>query len=286
MTVHDSDTQGDQSSPGQDSDVLRVPIVGDLEPKPDPVFDNFESAIDAINRLAEDRSFDFVAGIGDVAHKGTRVQYEAATEILQDLEAPFYPILGNEELEESTDRFFEYAKTWNDDPSAIPDISYVKTANDVLFVFATASKNGKDFDEEELDWIESKLEAHEDLPAVLFVHAAPQNVFPEGRTMQTANFDRILSMPNVSAVFSGHSHMSVHETTTYARDEWENHHVHIPGIERTKVGDDHVPRFRIATIASDGRTTVETYNVDEDQFEDEHEVTFQLKRVAVESNGD
>ncbi|RQH02675.1 metallophosphoesterase family protein [Natrarchaeobius oligotrophus] len=281
MTDNDT-TARDDESPSRD--VTRVPIVGDLEPKPDPVFDNFEKAVDAINRIDGDRPVDFVAGIGDVAHEGKRVQYEAATEILQGLEAPFYPILGNEELEESTDRFFEYAESWNDDPSAIPDISYVKTVNDVLFVFATATENGKDFDEQELEWIETQLKNHEELPAVLFVHAAPQNVFPEGRTMLVDNFDRILSIPNVSAVFSGHSHMSVHETTTYARDDWGNHHVHIPGIERTKVGDEHVPRFRLATIGSDGRVTVETYNVDEDRFEDEHEVSFDISSAPAQTH--
>ena len=47
--------------------------------------------------MAESMQIDFVVGVGDIAHKGTVIQYENATTVLESLKLPFYPIMGNEE---------------------------------------------------------------------------------------------------------------------------------------------------------------------------------------------
>lgn len=253
---------------------IRFAVVGDLEPKPTPEFGNFRKAVETINRLNRTQPIDFVAGVGDIPHKGKRIQYEAVTEILQELRAPLYPILGNEELAAGIDRFFEYVSQWNDNPETIRDSCYVKDHGEMRFVFATALGDGIDFTEDELDWIEASLRTTDDRPAVLFVHAAPKNVYPTGKAMTTTNFGRILSVPNLTAVFSGHSHMNPDDVATEVRDEWGTQHVHVPGIERTKVGERHVPRFRFVTIESAGHATVETYNLREDAFEEHHSIGF------------
>jgi Icc protein len=253
---------------------IRFAVIGDLEPKPRPEFGNFRKAVETINRLNRTQPIDFVAGVGDIPHKGTKIQYEAVTEILRELRVPLYPVLGNEELAADTGRFFEYARQWNDRSDVIRDTRYVKDHDEMRFVFATALRNGIDFTEDELNWIEASLKTTDDRPAVLFVHAPPKNVYPAGKEMTTTNFDRILSIPNLTAVFSGHSHMNPDDVMTEVRDEWGTQHVHVPGIERTKVGDRHVPRFRFVTIDLAGHATVETYNLREDAFEGYHSVAF------------
>jgi Icc protein len=253
---------------------VRFAVIGDLEPKPTPDFENFRTTVDTVNQLNRTWPLDFVAGVGDIPHKGKKVQYEAVTEILRELRVPLYPILGNEELAADTSRFFEYADQWNDRPDTIRDTSYVKDHGEMRFVFATAERNGIDFTKDELDWIKTSLRTTDERPAVLFVHAPPKNVYSAGKEMTTTNFDRILAVPNLTAVFSGHSHMNPDDVATEVKDEWGTNHVHVPGIERTKVGDCHVPRFRLVTIESAGRVTVETYNLREDAFEGRHSVVF------------
>jgi 3',5'-cyclic-AMP phosphodiesterase len=89
---------GCQGNPGKNADILlRIAFLGDAEPKPLAEFPNMAAAIEQINTLAQTQHIDFVIGVGDIAHKGTEVQYDAATLVLQKLSLPFYPIMGNEE---------------------------------------------------------------------------------------------------------------------------------------------------------------------------------------------
>jgi hypothetical protein len=62
-----------------DSILLRVAILGDAEPKPLAEFPNMDAAVEQINTLMQTQPIDFVIGVGDIAHKGTEIQYEAAT---------------------------------------------------------------------------------------------------------------------------------------------------------------------------------------------------------------
>lgn len=124
--------------PTTDSVAVRFAVLGDVEPKPDPVFDNFRKAVEAVNRLAENTRLDFTVCIGDLAHQGKEAQYEIVSEILAGLHTPVYAIMGNEELSESAERFLKFSARWNRGSDAIPAISYVKERAGVAFVFATA----------------------------------------------------------------------------------------------------------------------------------------------------
>ena len=73
----------DTRSGSDDNVVLRFAILGDAEPKPKPEFPNLDAAVQDVNALAADGTLDFVIGVGDIAHKGTLIQYENATPALQ-----------------------------------------------------------------------------------------------------------------------------------------------------------------------------------------------------------
>jgi len=104
----------DQSQ-NQSTTLLRIAMIGDGEPKPLAEFPNMAAAITQINDIHDSSPFDFVLGVGDIAHKGTQIQYEAATAELTRLEPPFYPIMGNEERESTVERYLEYASQWNEE---------------------------------------------------------------------------------------------------------------------------------------------------------------------------
>ena len=91
-----------------DTTLLRVVILGDAEPKPLAEFPNMAAAVEQVNALAQTMPIDFAIGIGDIAHKGTEIQYEAATAVLQKLTVPFYPIMGNEEHGSTVERYLHY----------------------------------------------------------------------------------------------------------------------------------------------------------------------------------
>ena len=257
---------------------VRFAVIGDVEPKPDPVFDNFERCVRAINRLHSAGGAAFTAGIGDLVHAGKMEQYEVATRILRTLKTPFYPIVGNEELCEGAERFLSFAREWNADPGEIPGVSYTKEVGGVRFIFASAMDRGKTFTEAEVEWIMREVEREPARPVIVFTHAPMAGVFPDAgeRTMKNALLDRVVAHERVRAVFSGHVHMDLDSTTTYVCDAHGVHHIHVPGVERTKVGARHTPRFRWVTIDSGGGVLVRTYNVLEEAFEPGHEIRFSL----------
>jgi len=56
------------------------------------------------------------------------------------------------------------------------------------------------------------------------------------------------------------------------------HYLHIPALERTKIPDEtnHMPMFRVMTIAKDGKVTVDTYAVGDHVPREEHAWSFTL----------
>ncbi|WP_218573656.1 hypothetical protein [Pseudomonas sp. OIL-1] len=65
--------------------ILRFAILGDAEPKPKAEFPGLAAAVGHVNHLSDTLDLDFVIGVGDIAHKGTELQYEAVTPVLQRL---------------------------------------------------------------------------------------------------------------------------------------------------------------------------------------------------------
>jgi len=251
--------------------LFRFAVFGDAEPKPDPDFENLSAAVDAVNELSRILPIDFVASVGDIAHQGKEVQYQMATSEIERLEAPFYAIMGNEEFGGGLALFKEYAAKWNDDPDLIPGPSYSFAHKGVQFVFAGPDAGGRDFTNEGVEWILSEFEKVSDASIVLFTHVPAPDTFPDGKNRSISNpeFSRVLSHPRLAVVFSGHLHLNLDDRIHIVESNGVLH-VHVPGLERTKVGRRHVPRFRLVTVFADGDVLLETFNVSAGEFEDDH----------------
>jgi len=264
-----------ESTPGTRR--VRFAVFGDVEPKPEPVFANLEKAVEAVNKINETFPIDFVASIGDIVHNGTVIQYEAAAAILNQAEVPIFGIMGNEEMAGGKERFQEYARKWSGETHT-PKLHFVKIMDRYAYIFATASNNGVEFSDDDLDWLAEQIQLNSDKPAILFTHAPAQNVFSvaQNRTIPNERFQEILRSPNLHLVFSGHTHIDPDFAETYVEDERRIHHIHTPGIERTKIGDSHTPRFRLVTMDADGSVDVQLYNLDEKCFEEKHRIQFSI----------
>jgi 3',5'-cyclic-AMP phosphodiesterase len=242
-----------------DSTLLRVAFIGDGEPKPCAEFPHTDAAVEQINALLQTQPIDFVIGVGDVAHKGTEIQYEAATEVFQKLKAPFYPIMGNEEHGSTVERYLHYAQQWNSD---IKSPRYVINHDKLAFVFASPD-HGRDFDDSGARWILEQVQRLAPKPVVLIVHGAQKGVYPENPDKGISNqlfIEQVIPEENLAMVISGDLHMDM-ERVNHSKKIDHVHYLHIPALERTKIPDEssHIPMFRVMTINNDGNVTVETY---------------------------
>jgi 3',5'-cyclic-AMP phosphodiesterase len=244
-----------------DSTLLRIAFIGDGEPKPCAEFPHTDAAVEQINTLMQTQPIDFVIGVGDVAHKGTEIQYEAATEVFQKLNAPFYPIMGNEEHGSTVERYLHFAQQWNSD---IKSPSYVISHDKLAFVFASPD-HGRDFNDSTTLWILEQIQRLAPKPIVLIVHGAQQGVYPENPDKGISNLlfiDKVISQPNLAVVISGDLHMDM-ARVGHSKKIGNVHYLHIPALERTKIPDEtnHTPMFRVMTIAKDGKVAIDTYAV-------------------------
>jgi 3',5'-cyclic-AMP phosphodiesterase len=259
-----------------DSILLRVAFIGDGEPKPCAEFPHTDAAVEQINTLMLTQSIDFVIGVGDVAHKGTEIQYEAATEVFQKLKAPFYPIMGNEEHGSTVERYLYYAQQWN---SNIISPSYVINLDKLAFICASPD-HGRDFDDSGAQWVIEQIERLAPKPVVLVVHGAQQGVYPERPDKGISNQlfrEKVISQANLAVVISGDLHMDM-DRVNHSKKIDHIHYLHIPALERTKIPDEtnHTPMFRVMTVGKDGKVTLETYAVSDAAPRKEHAYSFTL----------
>ena len=240
---------------------LRFAVLGDAEPKPEPQFPHLAAAVADINALAQRETIHFVAGIGDIAHKGTLVQYENATPVLQQLNLPFYPIMGNEEHGSSVERFMQFANKWNEGKISLSSPSYVLEFDQLALVFASPD-HGRDFNDSGIAWIVQQVKQFAPQPVMLLVHSAQRGVYPEVAEKGIAHpgFSDVITQPNLAALISGDLHMDM-ERVTHSKQLGNVHYLHIPALERTKIPDEtrHTPMYRMFTLYTDGLIQVDTY---------------------------
>ncbi|MFN3814529.1 metallophosphoesterase family protein [Brevundimonas sp.] len=255
--------------------VLRFAVLGDAEPKPEPAFPGVEAAVRDVNALAERERIDFVVGIGDIAHRGTLIQYDNVTPILQGLTRPFYPIMGNEEHESTVERYLDYAGRWNPE---VTSPRYVQDRGPVVMVYASPDY-GRDFNDEGVAWIVEQVRAAAPTPVFLVVHGAQVGVYPEiaDKGVENPRFAEVIAQPNLSAVISGDLHMDM-DRVVHSRQIDHVHYLHIPALERTKIPDEtrHTPMYRVFTISEGGEVRVDTYQTGQPEPLDQHAYSFSL----------
>lgn len=262
--------------------VLRFAVLGDAEPKPKAEFPGLAAAVGHVNHLTDILDLDFVIGVGDIAHKGTELQYQAVTPVLQRLTLPFYPIMGNEEHGSTVERYMEYVQRWNQGKVDIDSPSYVLEFEQLALVMASPDE-GRDFHDEGVAWVRQQIRQLHPKPVLLVVHGAPAGTFPESpdKGIQHPGFAEISNQPNLVAMISGDLHMDM-ERSDHSKQIDGVHHLHMPALERTKIPDEsqHVPMFRVVTVLDDDQVVVDTYQVGLDGPLQQHDYRFTLERTA------
>ena len=237
-------------------------VFGDMEPSPLPEFIGAQLATDAVAQVAALAVIaDVVVGVGDIAHRGADIQYANVAPILQALPVPFLAIPGNEEAI-NFDRFLAEARTWNEDPTTIANLHYVVPGECFTLVFATATVDGRELGDADVNWILDRLDEVAVRRAILVTHGALAHVFEVGGSKGIANprfRDEVLTHPALALVVSGDLHLDVVLYPGIAVTDGVVH-LHAPGLERTKHGD-HVPRMRTVSTACDGTIEVRTYDL-------------------------
>lgn len=266
------------ASPNAAEPILRFAILGDAEPKPKAEFPGLAAAVGHVNHLNDILDLDFVIGVGDIAHKGTKIQYEAVTPVLQRLALPFYPIMGNEEHGSTVERYMEYAQRWNEGKVEIPGPKYVLEFDRLALVMASPDE-GRDFNDAGVAWVKEQLQKLNPKPVFLVVHGAPAGTFPErpDKGIDHPGFAEVMAQPNLIAMISGDLHMDL-DRSEHSKQIDGVHHLHIPALERTKIPDEdnHVPMFRVLTVMDDDQVIVDTYQVGLDGPLERHDYRFLL----------
>lgn len=262
--------------------VLRFAILGDAEPKPKAEFPGVSAAVGHVNHLTDTLNLDFVIGVGDIAHKGTELQYEAVTPVLQRLTLPFYPIMGNEEHDSTVERYMEYVQRWNEGKVKIEGPSYVKEFDQLALVMASPDE-GREFNDQGVAWVKQQIQQLHPKPVLLVVHGAPAGTFPEraDKGIHHPGFAEVSAQSNLIAMISGDLHMDL-ERSEHSKQIDGVHHLHIPALERTKIPDEdhHVPMFRVLTVMDDNQVIVDTYQVGLDGPLERHDYRFKLERAV------
>lgn len=259
---------------------LQFAVLGDAEPKPLAEFPHLTRAVQDVNQLTVHNKLDFVIGVGDLPHKGTMLQYENITPVLQALSLPFYPIMGNEEhgAENASVRFLDFANQWNQGKVEISATKYLLEHDDVALVMASPD-HGRDFNDTGIDWIIDQITALHPKPVMLVVHGAQLGIYPERADKGIANprFAEVAAQPNLRALISGDLHMDM-DRVEHSKQLGNVHYLHIPALERTKIPDEtqHNPMFRVFKVLTDGSVEVETYAVGALNALERHHYRFNL----------
>lgn len=260
--------------------LLRFAVLGDAEPKPEPQFPHMAAAVADVNQLAATLPLDFVVGVGDIAHKGTLIQYQNATAVLEQLELLFYPIMGNEEHGDTVERYLEFANRWGKEKPELEQPSYVLERDSVALVFASPDF-GRDFNDQGIEWMLAQVQALHPKPVLLIVHGAQTGVYPENadKGIHHEGFAEVIAQPNLAAVISGDLHMDM-DRVEHSRQIDAVHYLHIPALERTKIPDksSHTPMFRVFTLMADSQMQVDTYEVGVAEPLARHAYQFKLPR--------
>jgi len=244
-----------------DTGTLDLLLIGDAEPKPDPIFAGLEAAVAYVE--ARPGAFDLALGVGDLVHRGTMEQYLAARPLIRRLPIAFHAIMGNEEHTAGLERFLEQADLWDDSPATVPAARYTIQAEGVPIVLASASVDGRELSDSDIDWILERLDEVQEHIAILVTHGAWAGVFgvEAEKGIRNPRFLEVLAHPSLAVVVSGDLHIDIDSHTAIAITG-NVVHIHVPPLERTKVGTEHTPRLRVLRIGADHILAIERIDLD------------------------
>lgn len=186
--------------------------------------------------------------------------------------------MGNEEFNETEERFIKFANRWNEGKAAFTSRRHVQDRGPVVMVYASPDSS-RDFNDDGVDWVLAQVRSASLKPVFLVVHGAQTGIFPENAETGIANprFAEVVAQPNPAAVISGDLHLDM-DRADHSRQIGGVHYLHIPALERTKIPDEtsHSPMFRVFSVTDSGDVRVDTCRVGLTTPLEEHASSFSL----------
>lgn len=167
-------------------------------------------AVDYIKKYHDDADFCIISG--DLTDGGDAASYQLVDEIMSVCNVPVLFIPGNHD--DRTIMREQLSFPENTDSEFI-QYSIIKNGCRLLFLDSLQENSAEGFlCNRRLNWLESELSIHRDLPTMIFCHHPPGKLFLPIQDQDQKNYgDKLLDLlcaaPNVRHLFFGHVHRPV-----------------------------------------------------------------------------
>lgn len=163
-----------------------------------------ESLVDELNM---DPTLEFVVTLGDLTN-GAEEDFEGFTETMDNLDVPWYPLLGNWDKQDENwldwyTLYFNRQKSY---------YSFDNSGYHIIILDSAVYGETKgDFDSSQISWLGNDLEANSGKPTLIFMHHMPDRTDNLGlEESAKENLESLLTnRPNVISVHSGHIHKNI-----------------------------------------------------------------------------
>jgi hypothetical protein len=161
-----------------------------------------------VTELNSEHSLDFVITLGDLTN-GVEADYSGLSSTMNDLDVPWYPVLGN--WDKNEDNWATYYKNY----MGRTDTYYSFDSGGFHLVVLDSSVPGQvggDLDEDQMVWLETDLEANSEKPTVLFLHHmadSTDEIFGIDSQAQTRLSGILSTHSLVLSIHSGHIHQNI-----------------------------------------------------------------------------
>lgn len=164
-----------------------------------------------VAELNEINSLDFVITLGDLTN-GAESDYSGLVDTMDDLDVPWYPLLGNWEKDDAN--WENYYSTYIKRTETYYSVDY-GSYHIVILDSAVEDQINGDLDEDQLTWLESDLDANMGVPTLIFMHHMADrtdDIFGIESDAQTRFVSILSTRPQVLSVHSGHIHQNIRST--------------------------------------------------------------------------
>lgn len=169
-----------------------------------------KAAVNYINQHHNDADYCVISG--DLTDEGDAASYQLVRDIMTVLPIPTLSIPGNHDNREVMRSQLSFPE--NIHPNFI-QYSVIKNGQRLILLDSLQENNADGYlCDERLDWLESELSKHKELPTLVFCHHPPGKLFLPVQDQEQHNYgdkllDKLCAAPNIGHLFFGHVHRPI-----------------------------------------------------------------------------